>query len=212
MKPYPKIQTVFKRDPNTNYKALLMGEYSLPEFEYLKDNKWTFTEKVDGTNIRVIINPDGTFTLGGKTDNAHLPARLVVRLNEMFSPLQTQLAEQFPDGGCLYGEGYGAGIQKGGIYQATQEFVLFDVLVGNWWLERLNVEDVSASLEIDIVPIIYQGNLDELIDHVRCGTKSSWGEFEAEGVVARPTVGVLRRSGERIITKLKAKDFPKENK
>ena len=48
MTQYHKIQSVFKRDPNTKFKTLLEGEYSIPEFEYLKDNEWVFTEKVDG--------------------------------------------------------------------------------------------------------------------------------------------------------------------
>ena len=69
MKEYHKIQTVFKRDPDNNFKTLLMGEYSLPEFEYLKDNKWVFTEKVDGTNIRVIWDGKDIF-FKGKTDKA----------------------------------------------------------------------------------------------------------------------------------------------
>ena len=37
---YHKIQTVYKRDPMTNYKTLLDGEFSLPEFEYLANNDW----------------------------------------------------------------------------------------------------------------------------------------------------------------------------
>lgn len=45
MKEYHKIQTVFKRDMATKHKTLLIGDYSLPEFEYLKDNTWVFTEK-----------------------------------------------------------------------------------------------------------------------------------------------------------------------
>ena len=52
MKEYHKIQSVFKRDIANG--KIIEGKYSLPEFEYLKDNQWVFTEKVDGTNIRII--------------------------------------------------------------------------------------------------------------------------------------------------------------
>ncbi len=38
MKKYHKIQSVFKRDAKNNHKTFLLGEYSRPEFEYLKDN------------------------------------------------------------------------------------------------------------------------------------------------------------------------------
>lgn len=34
---YPKIQSIFKRDPATKHKTFL-PEYSLPELEFLKDN------------------------------------------------------------------------------------------------------------------------------------------------------------------------------
>lgn len=80
MNEYPKIQTVFKRDLATKYKTLLEGNYSLPEFEYLKNNKWIFTEKVDGTNIRVCFR-DGKVVFYGRTDSAQIPAPLIKRLD-----------------------------------------------------------------------------------------------------------------------------------
>ena len=78
MKEYHKIQTVFHRDPDTKFKTLLEGRFSLPEFEYLQNNEWIFTEKVDGTNIRIIF--DGELTFGGKTDRAQIPNQLVNKL------------------------------------------------------------------------------------------------------------------------------------
>lgn len=43
---YPKIQGLFKRDPKTH--KFILWDYSLPEFEYLANNEWWCTEKVDG--------------------------------------------------------------------------------------------------------------------------------------------------------------------
>src|SRR5574343_1453972 len=112
MKEYDKIQTVFLRDPNTKFKTLLEGEFALPEFKYLANNEWVFTEKVDGTNIRVMF--DGQqITFGGKTDDAQIPAFLVTRLQDVFLPQLETFKAKFADGVCLYGEGYGAKIQKG---------------------------------------------------------------------------------------------------
>ncbi len=111
---YHKIQTVYLRDPADKFKTLLVGQYAEPEFEYLAQNKWVFTEKVDGTNIRVMIDSQGKLSFGGKSDNAQIPARLVSRLEVRFFPQVETLRAVFPDGGCLYGEGYGATIQKGG--------------------------------------------------------------------------------------------------
>ncbi|MCK9549170.1 RNA ligase family protein [Aquamicrobium sp.] len=216
MKEYHKIDTVFKRDPATNHKALIEGDYANDTFAYLANNEWVFTEKVDGTNIRVMISPyqeEGKayeVVFGGKTDAAQIPAFLVERLQARFhtDDQRAKLAEMFPDGACLYGEGYGARIQKGGgHYRADQDFVLFDVKVGDWWLERPNVEDVAAKLGLDVVPIIGRGTLTEMVEMAKAGFNSTWGPFIAEGIVARPAIEIKTRSGHRIITKIKHRDF-----
>lgn len=207
MKPYHKIPTVFKRDPTTENKTLLLDKYATPEIEYLWNCWWTFTEKVDGTNIRVVSLPSGDICFCGRTDRANIPAKLTNRLRELF-PHHERLHEQFPDGACLYGEGFGAGIQKGGgNYQATQEFVLFDIRVGNWWLEQEAIREIAKKLELKVVPIIGAGNLEDMMHNVECGFSSVWGPFQAEGIVARPDVELFGRNGERVICKLKTKDF-----
>ena len=209
MHEYHKIQTVYKRDPETKYKTLLEGEWSMPEFGYLADNRWVFTEKVDGTNIRVMWNGiDRKF--GGRTERSQFPGGLLDVLDTMF-PVGL-LERQFgADPACLYGEGYGAGIQKGGgNYRPDKSFVLFDVRVGDWWLQRDDVVDIGGSLGVETVPILVGGTLADLVGLVSDGFESQWGGFQAEGVVARPVVELQDRAGRRIITKLKCKDFPKE--
>ena len=205
MSEYHKINSIFKRDRTTN--RLIEGDWSVPEFEYLSDNIWTWTEKVDGTNIRVVFH-DGAITFGGRTDAAQIPAQLVGRLNERFLPKISLLSEAFPDGCVLYGEGYGAKIQKGGgHYRQDQDFVLFDVRCGRWWLQREDVEDVAAKLVLDVVPVIGSGTLKDAVELARAGIRSTWGEFEAEGIVARPKVELQTRGGHRIIAKIKCRDF-----
>ncbi len=203
MSEYHKIQSVFKREER-GARKLILGDFSLPSFEYLYYNQWECTEKVDGTNIRVIIK-DGTVTYGGRTENASLPAKLVVRLQELFNP--HLLNTVFPEGAVLYGEGYGAGIQSGGNYRQDQDFVLFDVKVGDWWLESHNVTDVAKKLSIDRVPIVQVCDLETALRTVRDGFKSRWGDFQAEGFVCRPVVPLFNRDGSRVITKIKVKDF-----
>src|SRR5574340_172867 len=102
MTEYHKIQSIYKRDMTSKRKTLLEGQWTLPEFEYLASNTWTFTEKVDGTNIRVIFQ-NGGVTFGGRTEDAQIPAQLVTRLNERFLPMAAKMAEVFDDGAVLYG-------------------------------------------------------------------------------------------------------------
>ena len=181
MTEYHKIQSIFKRDMTSKRKTLIEGEWTLPKFEYLAGNAWAFTEKVDGTNIRVIFK-DGGVTFGGRTEDAQIPAKLVERLNERFLPLAVKFGEVFADGSAvLYGEGYGAKIQKGGgNYRADQDFVLFYVRVGDLWLQRSDVEDVAQKLGIDVVPIIGEGTLHDAIASAKSGIVSMWGDFHAE--------------------------------
>src|SRR5215216_2769633 len=136
MSKYHKIDTMFKRDMDNGGK-IIFGDWAVPELEYLKDNQWQFTEKVDGTNIRIYFRAGGGLSYGGRTDNAQIPAVLISRLNELFYSEQDKLQQVFPDGEVvLYGEGYGAKVQGGGKYRDTADFVLFDVKVGDWWLKR----------------------------------------------------------------------------
>ena len=206
MKEYHKIDTLFKRDMTSPRKTLMIGEWTNDTFAYLANNEWEFTDKVDGTNIRVII-ADGRLRFGGKTDNAAIPAPLVQRLQERFMPQADALLAAFSNGGCLYGEGYGAKIQNGGNYRPDQDFVLFDVKVGDWWLQRSAVRKIGDQYGLDVVPVIGRGTLHDAIDHVRNGFNSTWGAFAAEGIVARPVVELKTRNGERIITKIKHRDF-----
>ncbi len=221
MNEYHKIQTIYKRDMATRHKTLLEGQFSLPELEYLAGNQWVFTEKVDGTNIRVMLQ-GGAITFGGKTDSAQIPAQLMTRLNERFLPLAAKMQELFGCDACFHGEGYGAKIQKnGGNYRADQDFVLFDILVSkdgsmppectckinNWWLQRADMEDVAQKLDLDVVPIIGEGTLYDAVAAAKRGIVSVWGGFQAEGIVARPKTELKTRNGHRIITKIKCRDF-----
>ena len=210
MKEYHKIQTVWLRDPETKFKTLLTGQWATPELEYLQECDWIFTEKVDGMNIRIMWDGE-RITFGGKTDNAQIPASLVAALEEEFFPQIDKFKEKFGTEGhvCLYGEGHGAKIQKGGEkYRDNQGFVMFDVKIGDWWLKDDDVWNIAAELEVEKVPTVGTGNLHDLVNMVRKGVTSWWGDFPAEGIVARPLVELTSRSGHRIITKLKAKDFP----
>lgn len=207
MKEYHKIVTLFKRDPETKFKRVIDGEFATPEFEYLKDLTWQATEKVDGTNIRVMW--DGAkVTFGGKTDRAQLYAPLIERLQGLFyEGLMSVVFGESP--ACIYGEGFGARIQKGGGNYIPDgvDFTIFDVLVGDTWLRREDVEDVANKSSCSYVPVVYEGNIAGAVELVKSGMTSTWGEFVAEGIVLRPAVELKNRLGNRVISKLKVSDF-----
>lgn len=213
MKQYHKIQSVYLRDPDNNHKTFLTGQWTQPEFGLLKDLNWVCTEKIDGTNIRIIWDGESV-RFGGKTDNAQIPAVLVNYLNEHFTAERLEHGTKGPV--TLYGEGYGGKIQKGSRYHQEQRFILFDVFAENEplgvWLPRSTVAEVASLLDIPVVPVVYESSLTDAIGMVEQGFTSRVAEDNsliAEGLVMRPEHELRDRMGRRIITKVKYKDFPR---
>lgn len=202
---YPKMENLFTRDSSTHKYT---RDWKLPEFGYLSENLWVVTEKIDGMNVRVSADHDtNMMVFRGRTDNAQMPGPLLERLNTLFS--YNLMTTNFGDGVevCLYGEGFGPGIQKGGKYGENVDFILFDVRVGEHWLHPFDIAAIAMSLMIRHVPIKGVMQLERVIQIVEGGFTSAFGDFEAEGVVIRPTVPLFNRYGGRIMAKLKGADF-----
>jgi len=223
MRQYHKIQGIYKRYIEGEKKGrFIEGDYSLEEFAYLANNNWQWTEKIDGTNIRIIydLHPMSLniVAIKGKTDRAEIPKHLLVKLKELFTQKKLQdvfgIDEEAPPV-CLYGEGYGYKIQSGGKYfpENPKEvgFILFDIKIGNTWLKREDVDDIARKLNILSVPVVGHGTIQDAIEKVRNGLiGSKFGDFLAEGIVIRPVPELLDRRGHRIITKIKYKDFKED--
>jgi len=222
MNQYHKVHGLYKRYREGDQKGkFIIGQYSLPEFELLKDINWVWTEKVDGTNIRVqyITNPlcqDIIFK--GKTDRAEMPKHLLEYLQKTFTLEKLEnlfgTSEEKPDI-CLYGEGYGYKIQSGGKYFINPNnvgFILFDIKIGNMWLKREDIEEIADKLPIHVVPKVGKGTIDEAINYIKSKPKSHFGyqNFVMEGIVIKPEYELLDRRGYRILTKIKVKDFKEE--
>lgn len=215
---YPKIQGLYKRDETTH--KFIEGAYSLEIFNYLKDLTWAWTEKIDGMNIRVIWIPEGydvgtliypfkvkggTLDFRGRTNKAELNHTLILKLWEYFE--RDDLVELFGDTPLtIYGEGCGAGIQKGGgNYSPAKEFIMFDVWRDFWWDNEF-ARELADKLEIPFVVEIERGTLDEAVDFIKNGFTSTYGDFTAEGIVLKPLHEMNYFRG-RIITKVKDRDF-----
>lgn len=204
---YHKIQGLYKRDPKT--KKFIEGEFSTPELYYLQDNLWIFTEKMDGTNLR-IRHKDNEVEVRGRTDRAQLPMDLVGNTLGLFN--KDILKEKYGDTTVtFFGEGYGGKIQSpmGMNYSpdGKKRFILFDINIGGVWLKQDIVTGMAIGLGIDRVPIVGAGTLQDGVDLVRRGFKSTFGDFLAEGIVCRPAIELRARVTGRIICKIKACDW-----
>lgn len=207
---YPKIETLFDRDP-ANMKRVVVGKLRDSAFGLV--DKWLVTEKIDGTNVRVTLTGEGDVRFGGRTDNAQMPMPLLTYLTEAFPA--DLLTAAFDEGvtATLYGEGYGPKVQSGGWYRADMRFRLFDVRVGDWWLNWKDVEDVATKLGILTVPVIGRNvSTSTAITLVRSGSHVALEEGgdrtrAQEGVVCRTDPLLLMRNGKRLIWKLKGRDL-----
>ena len=171
----------------------------------------------------------------GKTDNAQIPPKLLKHMEEKY-PKEKVLAslglkefiptsewevnhnwldyDQIPNIYTIYGEGYGAGIQKaGGNYiKNGVGFIVFDVKVNDIYLKTDARDDIATKLGAPIVPLMGYFTLDEAIDFVRKGFKTClWDnkDFIEEGLVLRTDLGLRNRMGKRLIVKVKYEDFQK---
>ena len=217
---YPKINTLFKRDANN---IIIPSQWSLPEFEYLKNVEFECTEKIDGTNIRIEVireNGDIFVEFAGRTDNADIPKFLLEKLNKLFSveKLTEVFVPQFEENEdfriTLFGEGYGNKIQKDGSKYLANDvnFILFDINVNGIWLKRKDIVDIAYKLNIKVVPLIGKMTIEKAIEYVKKGFVSTISEdrnFIAEGLILKTPCGLLDRRGNRIILKIKHKDFVK---
>lgn len=223
---YPKIETLYERDPQT-FKVIL-DRLRLPEFDLVK--RWLVTEKIDGTNVRIILNCNTSYGMGqtvhvpvvsyrGRTDDAQMPPFLLSMLQERF-PLSL-VASVFDEGteAIIFGEGYGPKIQKGGgNYRKNVGFRVFDVVVFGingrpWWLNWTGVEDVAAKVGAETVPVLARYvTLDSAVAFLAspsATTGQDGGQENSvqEGIVARTDPLLFIRNGERLMWKLKGKDF-----
>lgn len=208
---YPKIDNLYKRDINGS-KKLLEGEFKNQKAEYLQNNEWICTEKIDGTNIGVVW--DGyRVSFQGRTEKSKIPEYVMNPLEEIFGgSCNEEIFEQiFGDKkAVLYGEAYGPKIQAcGAKYRKDVTFILFDVYFpeNNSWFFREELEKTAKAFNIDLVPIVFKGNLKDAADFVKSEPDSTFGTAKMEGVVAQPSVEVYGKFGQRIRVKIKAEDF-----
>ena len=207
---YTKIETPFERDMNGS-KKLIEGKFRNETVEYLKDSQWICTEKIDGTNIGIVW--DGhKVSYQGRTERAQIPTHLMNKLIELFGgDVNEELFEQkFGETPViLFGEGYGVKINNGGNYRSDVSFILFDVYLPdqNLWLKRDAIEDIAKAFNVDAVPIVMRGTIQEAVQFVKTKPKSTIGTANMEGLVCKPKVDLLDRMGRRVMVKIKVKDF-----
>lgn len=219
---YTKINTLYKRDERGN---IIYGDFARPEFEYLYNNKWLAFEKIDGTNMSYYY--DGhTMQIHGKNEESVIPSFLKEKMEAILSI--EKLAEVFPkkydeEGNekklmvRIYGEGYGNRIQKCGKSYISKDtdFIVFDININGFWLEWDDVVDICNRLNLKHVQFVGEMTIKEAEDMVINGFTSFSSENKAllaEGLVLRPKIQLFNKHGERVMIKIKHRDYKYKKK
>lgn len=205
---YPKINSLYMRDSKTKK---FTKEFACPEFGLI--NSWKVYEKIDGTNIRVFYIPateekEAYLYINGRTNNAEVPSGLMDFLINKFNV--NQFIENFGSKPvCFFGEGIGKKIQSS-LYGDDFDFILFDIKIGEYWLDYINIVGIANIFQLKVVtPIFLNGTLSEIEEYVKFTNPNSMlnSSVAAEGVVCHPLSQLFDRKGNRVMFKLKVKDF-----
>jgi len=210
MKEYHKIETLWKFNSETH--KYHHGEFYNRNVEILQNNLWTFTEKIDGTNFRIIW--DGhKLTYGGRTNKAIFSKEQIQFIEERLinEYIETTFEQIFKEKEVyVFGELYGNGIQKGGgLYTNGNglSFKVFDIMIDEIFLTFDNAKELSSGLGYDFVPFVMVGNIQQGIDYVLQNEKSTFSNAKLEGLVGKPVGDFKDRLGKRIVAKIKRRDL-----
>jgi hypothetical protein len=167
-------------------------------------------EKIHGSSAHIAFRPESTAL------NLHAGGIKGAQFASLFDQdfLITKFREMFSDKVTVYGEVYGGKIQKmSETYGKEVRFVVFDVKVGDVWLNVPKAEIVAQSLGLDFVSYIRTSTEIVALDAARDlpseqAVKNGQGPGrKREGVVLRPLEEFRKNNGERVIAKHKAVEF-----
>lgn len=218
MTEYQKIETLFKFD---NATKTYLPEFYNPYVEYLKDNAWICSEKIDGTNVQVEY--DGhRVSFHGRTERTDFPKEVLAVLTETFADSEVEFEQLFGDKHViLFMECYGGKIQ-GGLYGGKERLIGFDVMVNGCYLDKMIIKDIFDKFGVETVVFFGVPKLEMAIDMVKdlafdptdkCAISPHCekGTTVREGLVCVPAMRIYDNQGKRIIVKIKARDMKKLN-
>ena len=197
----PKLKTLFRR--GDKFKVI-PGEYTDPRFAQV--GEWLVTEKMDGTSVILSITEHGTAFYGRTSKSQFTPA-----MSDFLSAAaSTALFSLDPHGihqADIYAELCGPGIQGNPHGLTEMKLFVFDVRIGDYWLDWDNVIDVAYKAGLR-TPWVFAGRYDAetLVENLSRLAKEGSPRY-LEGYVARTDPLLYDNQGNRIMWKLKVSDF-----
>ena len=206
---FQKIKAPFLRD-GPNDRLVNVNKPALKWLEaFSPDQMFWASEKIDGTSVG--LKWDGErISFIGHTDKSQFCPRYLEYLQNRFGTPEFESCVE-----AIFGDRpvtiYGEGISKDyNVHYGFPdgEFIMYDIQFDSgFYAERQFVWKVAEKLAIK-VPFETKMTLRDAVDFVKTRPQSKLNsENKMEGLVLRPLVELYDNHGERLITKVKVKDF-----
>lgn len=198
-------------------RGLPKDEYESMETYELRNHRWTCREKINGYLIGVVYD-NGNISYQGKRESIVPPPRFTKVIEETLLKYPLAVKKQLKSGKyVIYLEMYGNKIHHGeDFFGENLYFAVLDVLnvKTGLYMDSMQLNSFCSSLGVKTANIVFHGTLDEVEEYVKSRPKSSYGDFEIEGVIAKPMGNFLRADGSRIMLKVECDvlDPPKDKK
>lgn len=226
---YDKILAPLARD-TAKSKYVDIMKFSRPEFEMLANVKWNWTLKIDGSNVNVIWDGERVSYVG-HTEKTQFNDRTKKFLDETFCTSEAETV--FED---LYGEqpvkismefvSKDMNQNYGYVDGAVFVFDIFNGSTGKVWTSEETLDAFVSKFEgsnVFVAPFIGYMNIWNAIDVVKAyeviwnrhpekwksedKIKNPLGPYVIEGLVGRLPYELFDNNGNRVITKVKCKDY-----
>lgn len=169
-------------------------------------------EKIHGTSAHIALHSvrDITYFSGCVSQQ---------RFEDLVSPtieaaIVSEVDVDLAQGVTLYGEAYGGSCMKmSNTYGKDLKFVVFDVKIGDCWLDVPNANDVAHKFGLAFVDYVKISSDIRTIDaqrdrpSVQARLNGMGTDKKREGIVLRPLHEMTRSNGTRVMSKHKAKGY-----
>jgi hypothetical protein len=187
---YPSISTYHPLDPQTG--AVLDEARRPPPGEVVA------TEKVDGTNSRIVLLPDGSYLLGSREEFLYAQGDLISNPAQGIVAAVRPVADGLPpaDGGAIvvvYGEVYGGKVTAASIQYTSKREVgyrVFDVarIENHAELLALPIEELSAWREAGGQTFLPEDDLQAFADRTGLKLTPRVARFPGRDLPTKPDV------------------------
>lgn len=254
---YPKIETLFVRDKET-FKVIPELNPRLEAFNNVRNI--IITEKIDGTNAQIELWHNNLIGIGVNIYSRNnllyhflFDTKKLAEEKDIMSIKQTilkrvdlqGLKQWYYKNFCVdkegkerevstlvhfFGEVYGKGINKGGIYSNEKQFRAFDIQIGEHFISFYRVKEICKELNLKIVPVIYEGGISNWLNYNylkhKFGIENNFEKNSIienfiqtkiineggsggylEGFVIKAEPLLLNEYGQKVCCKIKRKDF-----